>query len=864
MDRKERNINRLLKSMKAVFQENDSVKINPIRIESVQYIDENDAIQEYTLQPEDNYCIVNIQFRGKKIPYLFLDRNGFLYPVKFVTFYCEFCNHLERNRIDYFFNKKYPDNLICGECAHRKSIEERRNTLNIIEDLPDTEALSQIKEIKVDNKWITVNSKLEWKIIQGCGNGPGLKLLYNGSIVITEFKYVCKKCGKLKKTSVIAVKDIFYCQRCGIATNWYYDTNPEDNGEDISNLTIFAVKTKKDEIWHEVINEDIQIKTLELRKGQPNKYIIYKGLICDEVKYRCKNCGKELSSPAYLYLKNKNFHLCHSCAMRTEGNPEKQYNTAIKTVKSVYDKTSKSLPFEFFKMYHLSNKFLTNDERLFISLYTEEAIFHLERFGTLTKEVVNQELEEKRKLKEKLLEKRKQETLKESLIKTINERRKEIDSKKVEIKNMPRIIKFRAVTYIFSFNGTQLNTSLVKNKNLVIFESEILLEGYDYFVSIYRGNKKLIIIYNNLYYIVNKVICLCKDCEKSMSLRASDFLNKYLLDNKFIDIYCHACSLQHSENWKINGKRFPAPKFIVAVEDNQNQWHNVIFEDLETFATKTRKYLKYEGYFVKRIKVRCENCKKDIITEWYSLSNIKHFYCSDCSALNNVNNHVKEQSALFEYLINIHTCTLDEYNFFMKVINYIRINRNHLLLKQSSPQMKVAEYLYHLHLMVVEEFPFIDFRVLRKNKIRGMNIKGYNLFDAALIKEKIIIETLGDRWHEAFIKYLNAVNYDFYHVQDTLRIDNNLISVLDANKNEKSTYCKNEIQRDSKIRKFGWRIIYITESQVKSNEYKIIIQQKLTEYGVINGNFPTREFIRNNIHLMVDWKVVKDLVRKTS
>ena len=903
----------LISYMKKVYQNINNVKINPIKIYSVEYIDENNCNQIYILQPGDNFCITTIITRNKLNTYLFLDKNGFLYRVQYVTYYCTNCNNKERARIDYFFKTYYPNKLFCHKCFLEKSYDERRKTIKIIKDLPDTDLLKQIKQVFINDKWIEVDNikKLSWKLVQGLGNKPGEKIVYDNQIV-TKIRFTCTECNSLeelslkkRENSIYQRKDAFYCKVCAYKRWGYFDKKPDEEGEQVTNVKIIAVKTK-DNTWHEVSNENIRIKIFELKEGITCKYLIYNGLICTDIKYECKGCRKSYKTPCYVFFMNNFSGFCRYCAPRREetlqkiteanrkhakdktirekikktkelkkknnpeaeketrkqmskrmkklykDNPEKRYEAAIKTVRFNYNNTSKEIPFNIYKMYHLKKDFLNEDEKRFITIYTEEdAINHIERLGYISDEEIEQKLNihtSKIKLPQVI-----KNISSKSFNEQIDEKVEKINNGKIEVQNKPIIIQFKAKLAVFLVNSERIETNLIYGSKYIQFESELLDDGYEYFVSFYENRNKIVIIYNNNYYFPSEFICYCEDCHKKLiESNNNRFITKYILNNKHM--YCHECSSKHSNEWKVNGIHFKAPDFIIAVETEDNIWYDILSDDLETFTTGKRKYLKYKGKFTKRIKVRCENCGKEIITEWFLIKNVEHYFCTNCSALNNANNHVKQQSDLFNYLINIKTHHLNEYNLFMQAINYIRINRNNLLLKQSSPQMKVAEYLYSLHLLIIEEYPFIDFKILKNNNIRGMNIKGYNLFDAALVKDKIIIETLGDKWHESFIKYLYAVNYDFYHIQDELQIDTNLIPILDNNKSEKSNYCKNEIERDSTLRKFGWRIIYVTESQVKSNEYKIILNQKLTEYGIIKNNLPTKEFIRNNIHLIIDFK----------
>ena len=190
----------------------------------------------------------------------------------------------------------------------------------IVKDLPDTESLNQIVEVKVHNKWtkVTENDKLSWKLIRSRKNNIVIRLFYN-DISVIEFKYICINCGKLVNTTTRNVRDIFYCKSCLCEL----DLSPADKGQDTSNLTIVEVRTKQDKIWHKVTYKDYQIKSFKILKGQAKKHLVYNGLICDKLKYKCEKCGKIFSTGWGKYLKKTYKNLCRICVIKSSEFREK-------------------------------------------------------------------------------------------------------------------------------------------------------------------------------------------------------------------------------------------------------------------------------------------------------------------------------------------------------------------------------------------------------------------------------------------------------------------------------------------------------------------------------------------------------------
>ena len=160
-------------------------------------------------------------------------------------------------------------------------------------DLPDTEALKQIVEVLVKDEQVDVkdSDKLSWKKICYSGNRIGIRLSFNDNFV-KEIRFICAECGEVKQITVREIKDTFYCLKCATKRYWYYDKAPEDEEEKITDYKIMKVRVVKDNKWYDVTNKDIKVKIFELKKGYPCKHLIYNGLICDEIEFLCKECGK--------------------------------------------------------------------------------------------------------------------------------------------------------------------------------------------------------------------------------------------------------------------------------------------------------------------------------------------------------------------------------------------------------------------------------------------------------------------------------------------------------------------------------------------------------------------------------------------
>ena len=307
----------LLKILRKVQENIEDIKLNPVRIELIKYIDENEIEQEYYLTPSDNYCIVKLNSNGRLR--LLLDKNGYLYPATYIKYYCEICKNSYYKDVDAFFEYNYPDTIFCKHCRNNTLRNKFIPGINEFIKMPRTKSLEQIKEIKLNNKWINDfdNKKLEWGILQVQGKklNKNIKLFYNGES-IKSIKYICAKCGNLVEIntpSIIKMKNIFYCVHCIGRGKSYFDLSSEDKGEDTSDSTIIEVRTKIDKKWHKVTFKDFQIKTFAINSNHPMRQLIYQGKICDKLKYKCKNCGKEKVLSWKKFKEKKFTYLCKNC-----------------------------------------------------------------------------------------------------------------------------------------------------------------------------------------------------------------------------------------------------------------------------------------------------------------------------------------------------------------------------------------------------------------------------------------------------------------------------------------------------------------------------------------------------------------------
>lgn len=115
---------------------------------------------------------------------------------------------------------------------------------------------------------------------------------------------------------------------------YYYDLKPDDMGEDTSNLSIIGVRTKIDGQWYEVNQGDYQIKKFALPNSCTCYYLIYNGLICDRLKFRCVKCKKEKDVDWRYFLNKKHINYCVKCVPSIQAVRD----SIAKTVKSSINK----------------------------------------------------------------------------------------------------------------------------------------------------------------------------------------------------------------------------------------------------------------------------------------------------------------------------------------------------------------------------------------------------------------------------------------------------------------------------------------------------------------------------------------------
>lgn len=314
-----------LKIIRKVQENFNYIEINPVKIKSIEYTDENRTKQKYSLTPEDNYCIIKLKLKlnDKGKLYLFLDKNGYLYPAEYVTYYCKACNKIDRKRVDHFL-ENYPNKVFCKSCNMNIYWNHYVPGITQFIDLPRTKSLLQIKEVLINDKWMIINNvnELSWKIVKTKEKKSTPKLFYQDTIV-DSIKCICAECGTELQYSFIKMKKLFHCTICLNKQKASFDLLPDNKGEDMSDSSIIEVRIKKDKTWYKVTKEEIQIKTFEIRHNRPCRHLIYKGLICDKLKYKCKKCGKEEIVSWAKFKLEKFPYLCNHCILAVPEMKEK-------------------------------------------------------------------------------------------------------------------------------------------------------------------------------------------------------------------------------------------------------------------------------------------------------------------------------------------------------------------------------------------------------------------------------------------------------------------------------------------------------------------------------------------------------------
>ena len=335
------------------------------------------------------------------------------------------------------------------------------------------------------------------------------------------------------------------------------------------------------------------------------------------------------------------------------------------------------------------------------------------------------------------------------------------------------------------------------------------IETNDYIVAVTEYHKKqsLTLIYNNKR--IKKIVYQCSNCFNLIETDWGKFVSSQILKNKCL---CRQCTIKSAENRKLVSERTR-----LAMQNQEVKQHQKMAQ-----AERWKRQEEHQKASVAVKKVMARPKQKEKISQATKLAMSK----IDRSKLNPTKNMTQEEILIYREKIS--KSKKASYNSDIKERfrktrketfknrdtqeKFINSFRNNLIRNKSQIQALVEYFVKNeLNLQCIDEFPI---------NIYDLNIEHkFFLIDIAF-DNKIGIEVLGDFYHLGLIAFLNTS-------QDKQSIINSMPS--DFHKNR----CINDLFKYEFLKKEGWKILYVTQTQIFNDDWKAMIKMFLHKEGII-------------------------------